>query len=68
MARNLVAMGLPTTVWDRSRDVTERLAALGAVAAPSPDEAVREARATRHGEHRGRPRRAQGPSAGPGLP
>jgi len=45
MARNLVAAGLPTTVWDRSREAAERLAALGAVAAPSPAEAVREARA-----------------------
>jgi 3-hydroxyisobutyrate dehydrogenase len=44
MARNLVAAGLPTTVWDRSQEATERLTALGAVAAPSPDEAVREAR------------------------
>jgi 3-hydroxyisobutyrate dehydrogenase-like beta-hydroxyacid dehydrogenase len=44
MARNLVAAGLPTTVWDRSRQATERLVALGAVAAPSPAEAVREAR------------------------
>jgi len=44
MARNLLAAGLPTTVWDRSGEAAERLAALGAVAAPSPGEAVREAR------------------------
>jgi 3-hydroxyisobutyrate dehydrogenase len=43
MARNLLAAGLPTTVWDRSQEARERFAALGAVAAPSPDEAVREA-------------------------
>jgi len=45
MARNLLAAGLPTTVWDRSQETADRLAALGAVAAPSPAEAVREARA-----------------------
>jgi 3-hydroxyisobutyrate dehydrogenase len=44
MARNLLKAGCPTTVWDRSREVSERLAADGAVAAPSPEEAVREAR------------------------
>jgi len=43
MARNLLAAGCPTTVWDRSGEVAQRLAALGAVAAPSPDEAVRAA-------------------------
>lgn len=44
MARNLLKAGCPTTVWDRSREVSERLVADGAVAAPSPEEAVREAR------------------------
>jgi 3-hydroxyisobutyrate dehydrogenase len=44
MARNLLAAGLPTTVWDRSQEARERLAAVGAVAARAPDEAVREAR------------------------
>ena len=43
MARRLLARGLPTTVWDRSQEATERLAALGAIAAPLPAEAVREA-------------------------
>ena len=43
MARSLLSAGCPVTVWDRSREVAQRLAALGAVAAPSPDEAVRAA-------------------------
>lgn len=42
MARNLLAAGLATTVWDRSRAATAELAAAGAVAAQSPDEAVRD--------------------------
>ena len=44
MARNLVAAGLPTTVWDRSPSVTEPLAEAGAEAAASPAQAVRDAR------------------------
>ncbi len=35
MARNLVAAGLPTTVWDRSAAATAPLAAAGAVVAAS---------------------------------
>jgi 3-hydroxyisobutyrate dehydrogenase-like beta-hydroxyacid dehydrogenase len=34
MARNLVAAGLPTTVWDRSPEATASLAAAGAVLRP----------------------------------
>src|SRR5689334_17090857 len=44
MARNLVAAGLPTTVWDRSPEATAPLAAAGAVAAGSAPEAVADAR------------------------
>jgi 3-hydroxyisobutyrate dehydrogenase len=43
MARNLVAAGLHTTVWDRSASATDALAAAGAAVAPSPEEAVRDA-------------------------
>jgi 3-hydroxyisobutyrate dehydrogenase len=43
MAANLVKAGLHTTVWDRSEAATAPLAAVGAVAAPSPGEAVRDA-------------------------
>ena len=43
MARNLVAAGLHTTVWDRSAAATEALAAAGAAVASSPPEAVRDA-------------------------
>jgi 3-hydroxyisobutyrate dehydrogenase len=44
MARNLVAAGLNTTVWDRSPSVTQPLAEAGAQVAASPAEAVRDAR------------------------
>jgi len=44
MARNLVAAGLPTTVWDRSRSATASLAEAGASVATSPDGAIRQAR------------------------
>jgi 3-hydroxyisobutyrate dehydrogenase len=40
MARNLVAAGLGTTVWDRSREPTQRLADAGARVAASPQDAV----------------------------
>ena len=43
MARNLVAAGLPTTVWDRSAAATAPLAAAGAVAAASASDAIRGA-------------------------
>jgi 3-hydroxyisobutyrate dehydrogenase len=43
MARNLVAAGLRTTVWDRSPSATAALAATGALAAGSPGEAVQDA-------------------------
>ena len=43
MARNLVAAGLRTTVWDRSPQVTTPLAAAGARVAESPAEAVKDA-------------------------
>jgi 3-hydroxyisobutyrate dehydrogenase len=43
MARNLVAAGLPVTVWDRSADATAPLARDGAQVAGSPTEAVRDA-------------------------
>jgi 3-hydroxyisobutyrate dehydrogenase len=43
MARNLIAAGLETTVWDRSPAATRALAATGARIAPSPDIAVGEA-------------------------
>ena len=41
MAGNLLAAGLRTTVWDRSRAATARLADAGAVVAPSAEEAVK---------------------------
>jgi 3-hydroxyisobutyrate dehydrogenase len=44
MARNLVAAGLDTTVWDRSREATAPLAAAGAVVAASARDAIRDAR------------------------
>ncbi len=44
MARNLVAAGLRTTVWDRSPSATAALANGGALAAGSPGEAVQDAR------------------------
>src|ERR1700757_3106972 len=44
MARNLLAAGLPTTVWDRSAAATEPLADAGARVAASVPEAVRGAR------------------------
>jgi 3-hydroxyisobutyrate dehydrogenase len=43
MARNLVAAGLGTTVWDRSPSATAALAEAGARVAASPGEAVRDA-------------------------
>ena len=43
MARNLLAAGLDTTVWDRSAAATAALAGAGAVVAPSAREAVRDA-------------------------
>ena len=44
MARNLLAAGLPTTVWDRSAAATGPLAEAGAQVAASAPEAVRDAR------------------------
>jgi 3-hydroxyisobutyrate dehydrogenase len=44
MARNLVAAGLRTTVWDRSAPATAPLASLGAAVAATPGQAVRDAR------------------------
>src|SRR6201998_1759245 len=44
MARNLAAAGLRTTVWDKSAEVTVPLAAVGAVVAASPQDAIRGAR------------------------
>jgi 3-hydroxyisobutyrate dehydrogenase len=44
ISRNLVAAGLPTTVWDRSPAATASLAEAGATVAASPDEAIRAAR------------------------
>jgi len=43
MARNLVAAGLHTTVWDRSQQAAAPLAEAGALVAASPQEAVRDA-------------------------
>jgi 3-hydroxyisobutyrate dehydrogenase len=43
MARNLLAAGLPTTVWDRSAAATAPLAGAGAVAAASASDAIRDA-------------------------
>src|ERR1700684_3085877 len=42
MARNLVAAGLRTTVWDRSAQATAALADAGARVAASPQQAVRD--------------------------
>jgi 3-hydroxyisobutyrate dehydrogenase len=44
MARNLVAAGLRTTVWDRSPSATAPLSDAGALVAVSPAEAVGDAR------------------------
>ena len=44
MARNLLAAGLATTVWDRSASATAPLAQAGARVAPSPAGAVADAR------------------------
>jgi 3-hydroxyisobutyrate dehydrogenase len=44
MARNLIAAGLATTVWDRSPSATAPLAQAGARAAPSAADAVADAR------------------------
>ena len=41
MARNLLAAGLPTTVWDRSAAATKQLAEAGALVAASAADAVR---------------------------
>ncbi len=43
MARNLVAAGLRTAVWDRSPSATAPLSDAGALVAASPAEAVRDA-------------------------
>lgn len=43
MAGNLIAAGLPTTVWDRSASATGPLSEAGARVAASPREAVRQA-------------------------
>src|SRR6202035_1820372 len=43
MARNLLAAGLPTTVWDRSAAVTAPLRQAGATVAASAAEAARDA-------------------------
>jgi 3-hydroxyisobutyrate dehydrogenase len=43
MARNLIAAGLPTTVWDRSPAATVPLAEAGALVAASPAAAVLDA-------------------------
>ncbi|GAA3631417.1 NAD(P)-binding domain-containing protein [Microlunatus ginsengisoli] len=40
MARNILAAGLPLTVWNRSADKAAPLAELGATVAPSPGAAV----------------------------
>ena len=40
MARNLIAAGLRTTVWDRSPQASAKLAAAGALVAGSAAEAV----------------------------
>jgi 3-hydroxyisobutyrate dehydrogenase len=44
MARNLIAAGLPLTVWDRSEDAMAPLGKAGAQVAPSASDAVRDAR------------------------
>jgi 3-hydroxyisobutyrate dehydrogenase len=43
MARNLVAAGLRTTVWDRSATATAPLAAAGALVAAAPQDAIADA-------------------------
>jgi 3-hydroxyisobutyrate dehydrogenase len=43
MARNLIAAGLSTTVWDRSKSATDPLSNAGASVATSVAEAVRDA-------------------------
>jgi 3-hydroxyisobutyrate dehydrogenase len=43
MARNLVAAGLRTTVWDRSSAATAELSEAGALVAASPEDAVKDA-------------------------
>jgi 3-hydroxyisobutyrate dehydrogenase len=43
MARNLIAAGQRTAVWDRSGSATAALADAGALAAASPEEAVKDA-------------------------
>jgi 3-hydroxyisobutyrate dehydrogenase len=43
MARNLLAAGLPTTVWDRSAAATAPLAGAGAAVAASAPNAIRDA-------------------------
>src|SRR5258707_8760264 len=43
MARNLVAAGLETRVWDRSEQATGALAEAGALAASSAADAVKDA-------------------------
>jgi 3-hydroxyisobutyrate dehydrogenase len=44
MARNLIAAGFPTTVWDRSAEAMAPLGKAGAQVAPSAADAVRGAR------------------------
>jgi 3-hydroxyisobutyrate dehydrogenase len=44
MARNLIAAGLPTTVWDRSPSATAPLGQAGARVAPTAADAVADAR------------------------
>lgn len=44
MARNLIAAGRRTAVWDRSGSAAAALAEAGALAAASPEEAVKDAR------------------------
>jgi ketol-acid reductoisomerase len=44
MARNLIAAGLHTTVWDQSREATAPFAAAGAVVASSAQDAIADAR------------------------
>jgi 3-hydroxyisobutyrate dehydrogenase len=44
MARNLLAAGLRTTVWDRSAGAIEPLGAAGALVAGSPQDAMADAR------------------------
>jgi hypothetical protein len=44
MARNLIVAGRRTAVWDRSGSASAALADAGALAAASPEEAVKDAR------------------------